>query len=77
MFGGGAAHTCRGKMELDMFITFIEQFVKLPRARAESNYSYVCKRCHSTSLVSKMGKKGTKKDLIVVFLLAGVKFETQ
>lgn len=50
-------------MELDMFITFIDRFVKLPRARAERNYSYVCKRCHEMSLVSKMGKKKKQKKI--------------
>lgn len=55
-----------------MFITFIEQFVKLSHARAENTNYYVCKRVieHLLCLkwVSKVKKTKNKKlDILIVF----------
>lgn len=60
-----------------MFITFIEQFVKMSCAWAESDYSSVCEQCREIFLVSKMSKKRNKKIHYHRVLLANVKFETQ
>lgn len=61
MFGTRASHRSCGQKELDMFITFIEQFVKKVTIPTCANAVIKCFLC------LKWVKKETKKELIVVF----------
>lgn len=58
-----------------MFITFLEQFVKLSQARAENNY--VCKHVFERFLCLNLVKKVKKKRYCHRVLLADVEFESQ